>query len=68
EDQQIHYIPFPEEDFPGSFLNKITVLLLCPEKWERHKKHNIAAIHKRYSRKVMHKNFHKYLDELLNTK
>ncbi|TET51864.1 MAG: glycosyltransferase family 1 protein [Actinomycetota bacterium] len=68
EDQQIHYIPFPEEDFPESFLNKITGLLLCPEKWERHKKHNIAAIHKRYSRKVMHENFHKYLDELLNTK
>lgn len=68
EDQQIRYIPFPEEDFSESFLNEITELLLYPEKWEQHKKHNIAAIHQRYSIKVMHENFHKYLDELLNTK
>jgi len=68
EDQQIHYIPFPEKDFSESFLNEITELLLCPEKWEQHRKHNIAAVNKRYNMKVMHENFYKYLDELLNTK
>jgi len=68
EGQQIHYITFPEEDFSRSFLNEITILLLDPEKREQYKKHNIKAIHQRYSMKIMHDNFHRYLDELLNTK
>ncbi len=68
EEQQIHYIPFPEEDFSESFLSEITGLLLGPEKREQYKKHNIAAVHQRYSTEVLHENFHKYLDELLNTK
>ena len=68
EDQQIHYIPFPEEDFTGSFLEKITGILIDPEKWELHKKHNIRAVGKRYSKEAMSKNFLNYLDELFNTK
>jgi len=68
EEQQIYYITFPEEEFSRSFLNEVTLLLLDPEKREQYKKHNIEAIHQRYSMEVMHENFHKYLDELLNTK
>ena len=68
EDQQIHYIPFPEEDFSESFLGEITGLLSDPKKREQYKKHNTRAIRQRYSTEVMHKNFYKYLDELLNTK
>jgi len=68
EDQQIHYIPFPEEDFSESFLGEITGLLSDPKKREQYKKHNTRAVRQRYSTEVMRKNFCKYLDELLNTK
>ncbi len=68
KDQQIHYIAFPEKDFTESFLSEITGLLLNPKKREQYKKHNPQAVHQRYSTEVMHENFHKYLDELLNTK
>ena len=68
EVQQIYYIPFPEKDFSESFLGKITGLLSDPKKREQYKKHNTRAIHQRYSTEVMHENFYKYLDELLNTK
>ncbi|MFC2159189.1 glycosyltransferase [Actinomycetota bacterium] len=67
KDQQIYYIPFPEENFSGSFLDKITRLLLNPEKWKQNKKHNISAVRQRYSSNVMKENFQKYLDRLLNT-
>ena len=68
EDQQIHYIPFPEKDFSESFLSEITGLLSDPKKRQQYKKHNSRAVQQRYSTKVMHDNFHKYLDELLNTR
>ena len=68
EDQQIHYVPFPEKDFTESFLREITGLLSDPKKREQYKKHNTRAVYQRYSTEVMHENFYKYLDELLNTK
>jgi glycosyltransferase involved in cell wall biosynthesis len=67
KDQQIYYIPFPEENFSESFLDKVTRLLLNPEKWKQNKQHNISAVRQRYSSNVMKENFQKYLDELLNT-
>jgi glycosyltransferase involved in cell wall biosynthesis len=67
KDQQIYYIPFPEENFSESFLDKITRLLLNPEKWKQNKKHNISAVRQRYSSNVVKENFQKYLDKLLNT-
>ena len=68
EDQQIHYIPFPEKDFSESFLSEITGLLSDPKKRQQYKKHNSRAVQLRYSMEFMHENFHKYLDELLNTR
>ena len=68
KDKQIYYIPFPEENFPESFLNKITKLLLNPENWKQNRKHNILAVRKRFSSKAMNDNFQKYLDRLLNVK
>ncbi|MBW1820761.1 MAG: glycosyltransferase [Deltaproteobacteria bacterium] len=68
EDHQIHYILFPEKQYTKSFLDEITEVLINPQKREEHNKHNIEVTRQRYSRKVMHRAFNEYLNQLLLSK
>ncbi len=68
EDHLIRYILFPEKQYTESFLDEITEVLVNPQKREEHNKHNTEVTRQRYSRKVMHRAFNEYLDQLLLSK
>lgn len=56
EKEQIKYTLFPEYEFPEEFLNKVTDLLLFPEKNRIVNKQNQKAVQNRYSEAVMDAN------------
>ena len=62
---KIHYIPFPEEHFSLSLLNEIKTLLLHPEKYSAHARHNRRAVSARYNSNVLKCNFN---DAINNSK
>ena len=66
EDQQIRYIPFPENDFSQSVLDEISEFLLDPSSRVDDNLHNIRVARQRYSGQVMDNSFKAYL-EILRT-
>ena len=54
---KIHYIPFPEQPFSLSLLNEIKTLLLHPEKYSAHARHNRQAVSTRYNSNALQSNF-----------
>jgi len=64
ENQQIQYIPFPEEQYTSSALDEITTALISHQGREEHNLHNKSATRLRYSKEVMLKAFREYLDQL----
>lgn len=67
DEQQIRYIPFPEDDFSKSILDEISGFLLDPSKRTEHNLHNIKVTRERYSRQVMYSSFDQYLERLRNS-
>lgn len=56
EEEQIKYTLFPEDEFSKEFLNRVTDLLLSPEKNKIVNEQNQKAVQKRYSEAVMDAN------------
>jgi glycosyltransferase involved in cell wall biosynthesis len=66
-DSQIDYIEFPEGDFPGSFLKKLTELLIEPGQRKK-TEHNRGAVKERYGSGRMEKTFNDLFLRLENQK
>jgi glycosyltransferase involved in cell wall biosynthesis len=64
EDQQIRYVPFPEEEYSRPILEKISDFLLDPSQRRADNQHNIEVTRQRYSTSVMHNSFKAYLEAL----
>ncbi len=64
EEEQIHYILFPEEDFPLDMLDRVTALLLRRETETELIEHNKNAVRKRYSAERLASVFGSVLDTL----
>ncbi len=56
EEEQIKYTLFPEDEFSKEFLNRVTDLLLYPEKNKIVNEQNQKAVQKRYSEAIMDAN------------
>jgi glycosyltransferase involved in cell wall biosynthesis len=67
QEQQIRYIPFPEEEYTGTILDQISEFLLDPSQRSADNQHNIAVTRQRYSTPVMYKAFKMYLEALRNS-
>lgn len=63
EDEQIHYILFPEDGFPGEFLDRVAELMLRPESFNK-KAHNQHAVRLRYSMEMVQHKFELFLEAL----
>lgn len=65
EEIQIKYTLFPEDGFPDDFLDRVTELLLYPEKNKPINKHNQRAVKNRYSEAVMDANLQELLGSVI---
>lgn len=61
---QIHYIPFPEHHFSLSLLNEIKTLLLRPEKYSAHARHNRRVVSARYNSNALQCNFNDAINNM----
>ena len=62
EEQQIRYIPFPEQDNDSVLINEIAHLLMFPEATRDHNQHNRNAVRLRYSREALTKSFESFFE------
>lgn len=59
---RIHYVLFPEDDYPEEFLEQVTRLLMYPEEWTKWRDHNRQAVRTRYSKAALRASFQHLLD------
>ena len=62
EEQQIHYLLFPEDDFSEEFLYEVADLLTDREAWTKWREHNREAIRSRFSVAALSAAFQRLLD------
>lgn len=60
EEQQIHYIPFPEQGDDKALIKEIAYLLMFPKSARLRNQHNKNAVRLRYSRKALTKSFERF--------
>ena len=64
---QIHYVLFPEDDYPAEFLAEVARLLTSPSAWTKWREHNRQAIRARYSEAALRDSFQHLLDSAHTT-
>ena len=68
EEQQIHYTPFPEEDYDPEIIEEIVNLLIHPQSFHDRKRHNKDAVRRRYSREALTKSFESFFEYFCTSK
>ena len=64
EEEQLHYLTFPEGEFSEGFLVRAAMVLLEPESTGAHRKHDQEAVRSRYSQDALRQNLRKCLNAL----